>query len=645
MDDLNKVPEGTKIKVEPLEPPQTNIDVDKSLEDAILTSAQGGDLQANVFESFSTTAQTRESEYELIDTMAMDSTIAAAIETYAEDITQPNGKGDIVWVESDDAEVGQYVGYLLKKINVDKQIFSWAYNLTKYGDVYLHLLRNSDFENSRLFGAKKTKKKEDLKEDVNLNISRDDDHYALTVEMVKNPNEMFELTKFGKSIAYIKAGVNVQKSFTNKNDVSYFTKYAMQKKDVDIYAPTEFVHASLEGSTSRAEEELDIFFSDEDYDNKENAESFQVRRGTGILNDLFKVWRQLSLLENSVLLNRLTRSSIVRAIQMEVGDMPANQVTQVTSRVKNLIENKSAIDVGKNMSEYTNPGPMENIIIIPTRNGKGQLTINQIGGEVDPKQLTDLDWFNNKLFGGLKIPKQYFGWTDDAGGFNGGTSLSQYSARFGKAVKRMQSSLCDMITDMINLILIDTGYPRYIGRFHIKMQSPVTQEEIDRKADLSNTLRNVSDIMNTLQDVQTVSSKLKILKSLLSECLADQDITDILQKEIEKLEKEEKEGEEPKEENNDSGLEAADSFEDIGSYENSGGSDFDPLSREMEEPSEDNFEETSSETSEPLNEPASEPSPSTEPQASEPTSTNEPAGGDDNLPSFADLGVDGTVNL
>ena len=202
-----------------------------------------------------------------------------------------------------------------------------------------------------------------------------------------------------------------------------------------------------------------------------------------------------------------------------------------------------------------------------------------------------------------------------------------------------------MITDMINLILIDTGYPRYIGRFHIKMQSPVTQEEIDRKADLSNTLRNVSDIMNTLQDVQTVSSKLKILKSLLSECLADQDITDILQKEIEKLEKEEKGEEEPKEENNDSGLEAADSFEDTGSYENSGGSNFDPLSREMEEPSEDNFEETSSETSEPSNEPVSEPYPSTEPQASEPTSTNEPAGGDDNLPSFADLGVDGTVNL
>lgn len=622
------VPIGTKVTVKPLDPPQTNIDIDKSLEDAILTSAQGGDLQAGVFEAFSTTAQNRESEYELIDTMAMDSTIAAAIETYAEDITQPNSKGDIIWAESDDAEVGKYVNYLLKKMNVDKQAFSWAYNLTKYGDVYVRLLRESDFKNSRLFSSKKPNKK-DLKEDVNINISRENDHYAFTLEMVKNPNEMFELTKFGKSMGYIHAGVNVQKDFSNKNDVTYYTRYRLQKKDVDIYAPTEFVHACLESSTTRAEEELDIFFSTDDYDNRSNAETFQVRRGTGILNDLFKVWRQLSLLENSVLLNRLTRSSIVRAIQMEVGDMPANQVQNVTSRVKNLIENKSALDVGKNMSEYTNPGPMENVIIIPTRNGKGALTINQIGGEVDPKQLTDLDWYNNKLFGGLKIPKQYFGWTDDSAGFSGGTSLSQYSSRFGKAVKRMQCCLCDMVTDMINLILIDTGYPRYIGRFHIKMQAPVTQEEIDKKQDLSNTLRNISDIMNTLNDVQTTSSKLKILKSLLSECLSDQDITSILQDEIDKLELEESKNQSTDNESNDTPLGNTDDF---------GGFDAGNDSFENSEPFPSREEPTGDEQ-EDLTDVESENS-----AIEEPLTPETPATEDDNLPSFSDLGVDGTIN-
>lgn len=619
MDTDSKKKNGTRIKITPLEPPQTSIDLDKSFEDTILQGATGGDLNTSVFESFSTTAQNREAEYELIDTMAQDSTIAAAIETYAEDITQPNSKGEIVWAESNDAEVSKYVNYLLKKMNVDKQMFSWAYNLTKYGDVYVRLLRDSDFSNSRLFGGKD---KQNLNEDVNINIARKNDHYALTLEMVKNPNEMFELTKFGKSMAFIKAATAVQKDFSNRETYSYFTKYSFQKKDIDIYAPTEFVHACLEGSTSRSEEELDIFFNDDDYDKKENAETFQVRRGTGILNDLFKVWRQLSLLENSVLLNRLTRSSIVRAIQMEVGDMPANQVQNVTARVKNLIENKSALDVGKNMSEFTNPGPLENVIIIPTRNGKGSLTINQIGGEVDPKQLTDLDWYNNKLFGGLKIPKQYFGWVDDAGGFSGGQSLAQYSARFGKAVKRMQSCLCDMITDMINLILIDTGYPRYIGQFSIMMQAPVTQEEIDRKQDLSNTLRNVSDIMNTLTDVQTVSSKLKILKSLLSECISDQEITSVLQDEIEKLQKEEESGEEENKE---------DSFGSDNSYGEGG---FNNMNNET-------FGEEPIRETPPEEEPSTETEINTEEPEATPTEGTEP---DNDLPTFSDLGVDGTIN-
>lgn len=633
MDEDKKVKVGTEIKVKPLEPPQTDIDFNKSLEAAILSAADSNSLDTGIFEAFSTTAQNRESEYELIDTMAQDATIAAAIETYAEDITQPNNRGEIIWAESDDAEVAKYVNYLLKKMNVDKQAFSWAYNLTKYGDVYIRLLRDSDFANSRLFGANK---KADLKEDVNINISRDNDHYALTLEMVKNPNEMFELTKFGKSMGYVKAAVGVQKDFLNRNDVTYYTKYNIQKKDVDIYAPTDFVHACLEGSTSRSEEELDIFFNDNDYENKTNAETFQVRRGTGILNDLFKVWRQLSLLENSVLLNRLTRSSVVRAIQMEVGDMPANQVQNVTSRVKTLIENKISLDVGKNMSEFTNPGPLENTIIIPTRNGKGSLTINQIGGEVDPKQLTDLDWYNNKLFGGLKIPKQYFGWVDDAGGFSGGQSLSQYSARFGKAVKRMQSCLCDMVADMINLILIDTGYPRYIGRFQIRMQSPVTQEEIDRKQDLSNTLRNVSDIMNTLNDVQTVSSKLKILKSLLSQCLNDQEITNILQEEIDKLKKEEDKGENINETSDNS----------LANYGGGGGLDFgssslgsagmDNSSAEMPDRSIADLTSDLLNTGEESNEEATPETPSPAPET--------PPAEDNTLPSFADLGVDGTIN-
>lgn len=620
---------GRKVKAEPLDPPKTNIDTDKNLEDAILTAATNVSLKTDVLESFSTMAQNRENEYELIDTMSMDSIIASALERYAEDITQTNKKGQIFWVESDKADVAKYVQYLLNKIDFDRNAYKWAYMLTKYGDVYVKLVRNSEFENSFLFGDKK-KEKESLQEDVRLVVNKDSDHYADTLDTVRNPGEMFELTKFGKTIGYIKAPVNIQKDFRSNNDINSLVTYRMKRNDVDIYAATEFVHGCLETTFTRSEEELDIFMNDEDYEASVNPETFSIRRGAGVLNDLFKVWRQFSLVENSILLSRLTRSSITRAIQMEVGDMSQNQVMNVTSRVKSLLEQKSTLEVGSKMSEYVNPGPVENIVILPTRNGKGAINMLQIGGDYDPKTLTDLDHFINKLAGGLKIPKPLLGFTDDNTGFNGGTSLTILSSDYGKAIKKMQKVLTQMVTDAINLLLIDKGKQSMINNFKIKMQTPVTQEEIDLKSDLSNSLRNVSDIMNTLGDIDDNILKTKALKVLLSETLANQDITNILEDYIKEQEEKENKEEEP-EINEEEGLGGEEGFseptpEDMG---------FNPM--EGAPSTQEEESELPDEENEPVETEAPEEAGTTEQSEPQEEESNE-------LPSPSDLGIDLTVN-
>ena len=317
---------------------------------------------------------------------------------------------------------------------------------------------------------------------------------------------------------------------------------------------------------------------------------------------------------------------------MEVGDMSQNQVMNVTSRVKSLLEQKSTLDVGSKMSEYVNPGPVENIVILPTRNGKGAINMLQIGGDYDPKTLTDLDHFINKLAGGLKIPKPLLGFTDDNTGFNGGTSLTILSSDYGKAIKKMQKVLTQMVTDAINLLLIDKGKQSMINNFKIKMQTPVTQEEIDLKSDLSNSLRNVSDIMNTLGDIDDNILKTKALKVLLSETLANQDITNILEEYI-KEQEENKEKENSKEneessESSESGLNDLGGDEDLGemSPEEMG---FNPMegapSVQEEEPPEVSEEEIPEET-----ETAEQP----EPQEEESS----------DLPSPSDLGIDLTVN-
>ena len=239
-----------------------------------------------------------------------------------------------------------------------------------------------------------------------------------------------------------------------------------------------------------------------------------------------------------MLLNRITKSSIIRLINVEVGDMPKEEVGPHLQGLKSLFEQKAAINTGDSMKEYTNPGPVENNIYIPTRNGMGNVTTGQVGGDFNVSQIPDVEYFQNKFFGALRIPKQYFGLTDDAAGFSGGESLAIISSRYAKMVKRIQNALIQALTSAINIILIDRGLQNYVGKFTIKMQPPTTKEEIDRRDNLQSRVQIVSDVMNLLSDVEDPAIKLKILKSLVSQVINDDEIINLIEAQIEKTETE-----------------------------------------------------------------------------------------------------------
>lgn len=251
------------------------------------------------------------------------------------------------------------------------------------------------------------------------------------------------------------------------------------------------------------------------------------------------------LLENSLLLNRITKSSILRIIGVEVGDMPKEMVGSHLQGIKSMMEQKAALNTGKSINEYTNPGPMENNIYVPTHGGIGAITTSQVGGDVNVGQLSDIDYFQNKFFGSLRIPKQYFGLTEDGAGFNGGQSLSIISSRYAKMTKRIQNAFIQGLTDLINLFLLDRGLDNYVNNFTLHMLPPTTQEEIDRRNNLTSKVGVINDIMNLLSDVNDASIKLRILKIMLATVVTDSEIISCLEEEIDKLEKEEKGESEP----------------------------------------------------------------------------------------------------
>ena len=468
-----------------------------------------------------------------------DPIISTALEIYTADSTEPNEQGKVMWCESNDEKITGAVTQILDAMNIDKNAYGHMYALYKYGDIYLKLYRKSEFDFEKLKEKRdksQLNESADVNEDLILKIYSKNDKYAEYAELVKNPADVFDLVKFGKTCAYIRTHVGVLNNYNKDNKVpltsnQYFYKFT--NNDVDIYGATDFVHASLEDNSDRTVEEVSLSTDGEDANT--DLLTFNVKRGQSLLYNSFKVWRELSLLENSVLLNRLTKSSIIRTVNVEVGDMGKNEVQTLLRRIKSMVEQKSSYNLGTSMTDYTSTGPVENILYFPVHEGKGRVETSQIGGDVNVGDLIDLDYWKNKLFGSLGIPKQYLGDTDDAAGFNGGTSLSLISSNYAKRVKRGQNAYIQMITDAVNLILLERGLTNYINKFTLHMQSPTTQEEKDRKENMSQSINNIREIMGLLDEIEDRQTKLEILKSLLSNAITNTEVIGFIQDEIDKL--------------------------------------------------------------------------------------------------------------
>lgn len=543
---------GKVIKPVPAEGTPIGVDIDGQFFRDIIEANAENKLDTSAIQSFSQLAQSRDQLYRMLDDMADDPTIAAVLRSCVENATELNDDGKIVWVESSDAECAKMVEFLLDTINVDKYIYQWVLSLCKYGDLYLRLFRESEMKDDLFKNTPKRKdsfndytndikkkEKKSLNEDVLIQAYSNSDHYSHYIEAMPNPAEYFELVKHGKACGYITANIATN-VFTDNNPNLMQLRYGFKRDDVVVNEATEFVHACLDVGTSRVPETVDIFLTDKTDINSPKA-SYTVRKGKSLLYDAYQAWRLLSLLENAVLLNRVTKSQLIRLITLDVGGMSRDETIPLMRSLKQQLEQKTALNVNKYLQEYTNPGAVENNVYWTTRNNLGAISIQNIGGEYDPKSLVDLEYFRDKMFGALSVPKQFFGNTGDSTGFNGGSALSIISPQFAKKVKAVQNAIVQALTDAVNLMLLDKNLDGYVNSFQIKMTPPITQEELDRRENSKNKVGIAQDIINALDDIEDPIIKLKLKKALISKAVTDSEVVSLLQDQIDLLENQKEE--------------------------------------------------------------------------------------------------------
>lgn len=213
--------------------------------------------------------------------------------------------------------------------------------------------------------------------------------------------------------------------------------------------------------------------------------------GTSILENIFKVYKQKELLEDSIIIYRVQRAPERRVFTIDVGDMQPHQAMAYVEKVKNEIHQRR-IPSNKGgstslMDAAYNPlSILEDYFFPQTADGRGSKVDTLPGGD-NLGQIDDLRYFNNKLIRGLQIPASYLPMGPDDGGValfgDGATQAMASELRFNNECMRYQRIISRYFDREFKRYLIKSGYNISSSSFELNFNPPMNFAA-NRKAEL-----------------------------------------------------------------------------------------------------------------------------------------------------------------
>ena len=409
----------------------------------------------------------RYNQYEQMD---MDSEVNAALDIIADFCSQQNtenGTGfDLYFKEKPtDNEVKILKDQLQQWVNINdfnKRLFKLVRNTIKYGDqVFLR-----DPETFKLFWTEMHKV---VKVIVNESKGKEPEQYV-----IKDININFQnLTS---------TAVAASDTYINHPQVGGPSGSYVQP-NVPYGGGTRFSHAQNEAVID-AEHVVHLSLT----------EGLDVNWpfGNSVLESIFKIFKQKELLEDAIIIYRIQRAPERRIFKIDVGNMPTHMAMAFVDRIKNEIHQRripTQTGGGQNMMDATyNPLSTNEDYFFPvTADGRGS-SVDTLPGGNNVGEITDLRFFTNKMFRGLRIPSSYLPQSDDDGShsFNDGrttTALIQ-EWRFNQYCKRLQSLIVDKLDQEFKMFMRWRGINIDGQLFELRLNEPQNfakyrQAEID----------------------------------------------------------------------------------------------------------------------------------------------------------------------
>ena len=349
------------------------------------------------------------SDYEAMDT---DPILASTLDIIADESTLKNDQGEILAIKSTDENIQRVLYNLFYDVlNIEFNLWSWTRNMCKYGDFFLKL------EIAEKFGVYNV-----LPYTVYHMVRREG-------EDPENPQKVtFQLDPDG---------------LASQQDPNYIPQSKKKAIEFDNY---EIAHFRL--------------ISDSNY----------LPYGRSYIEPARKIYKQLTLMEDAMLIHRIMRAPEKRMFYINVGNVPPNEVENFMQKTINTMKKTPYVDpqTGQYNLKFNMQNMMEDFYL-PVRGGDTSTRIETTKGlEYDGTQ--DIQYLREKMFAALKVPKAYFGFEGD---LNGKATLAAEDIRFARTIERIQRIMESELTKIALVHLYAQGFTgESLTNFEIKLSNP-----------------------------------------------------------------------------------------------------------------------------------------------------------------------------
>ena len=198
--------------------------------------------------------------------------------------------------------------------------------------------------------------------------------------------------------------------------------------------------------------------------------------GTSMLEKARRIWKQLLLSEDAMLIYRVTRAPERRIFKIFVGNIDEQDVPSYVQKIANNFKKSPVIDqnTGQIDTRY-NQMAQDQDYFIPVRDPNAPSPIDTLPGATNLSEIADIQYLQKKLFTALRVPKPFLGFEEVNGD---GKNLALQDIRFARTINRIQQSMLQELNKVAIIHLYILGLEDELNSFTLSLNNPSTQAEM-----------------------------------------------------------------------------------------------------------------------------------------------------------------------